>query len=321
MREREALPPVVVIVGPTAVGKTELSLAVARRLGAEIVSADSMQVYRGMDIGTAKPDRAVRAEIPHHLIDIVEPDEPFSVADWVSRARPLLGVIREMGRVPLVSGGTPLYLEALFGRFALARGAEADPDLRARLERQARRYGLSYLHRKVRAVDPAAAARIHPSDLKRTVRALEVYLTTGKPLTHLEKEAEERLRAEGGQVPEPVLLFGLWRPRRELVKRIEARARHMLEAGLVEEVRRLLDAGYDPALPSMQAVGYKEIVLHLRGRVSLEEALRLMVRNTRRLAKRQMTWFRRDPRIRWLKAGINMQSSVEDIVTSVEGEL
>jgi len=317
----ESALPVVVIVGPTAVGKTEVTLGVARRLGAEVISADSMQVYRGMDVGTAKPTFRERGDVPHHLIDIVDPDEPFSVADWTARARPLLGEIRERGRVPIVSGGTPLYFEALFGRYALVEGAGPDPALRASLSRQAKIYGPLYLHRKLEAVDPDAAARIHPADKKRTIRALEVYLKTGRPLSELEKEARwTKGEREAGPGGETVLSFGLWRPRAELARRIEDRTRSMIEAGLVEEVRGLLEAGYDPALPAMQGVGYKEIAAYLRGDISLERAVELVTRNTRRLAKRQMTWFRADPRIQWLKAGTNMQVSVEDIVTAAGGK-
>lgn len=312
--------PIIAIVGPTAVGKTEITLAVARRLGAEVVSADSMQVYRGMDIGTAKPTPAERAGVPHHLIDIVYPDAPFSVADWVRLARPLLEVMRGRGKVPLVSGGTPFYFEALFGRFALARGAGPNPELRASLVAQARRFGRAHLHRQLRAVDPAAAARIHPSDLKRTVRALEVYLSTGKPLTELERLAAAEAAALPPRVPGRVVFFGLWRPREELAARIEGRVRAMVRSGLAEEVAGLLARGYDPELPAMQGVGYKEMVGHLEGRLSLEQAAALIARNTRRLAKRQMTWFRSDPRIRWLRAGMNMQDTVEDIVTAAGGK-
>ncbi len=311
-----ALPPVVVIVGPTAVGKTEVTLAVAERVGAEVVSADSMQVYRGLDVGTAKPSPAERKGIPHHLIDIVEPDVPFSVGDWVGLARPLLESIRERGKIPLVSGGTPLYHEALFGRFALTHGAEPAFALRESLRRQERCYGPGYLHRLLSAVDSAAAGRIHPADLKRTVRALEVYLETGRPLTALEREAGPR----APQVPGRVLFIGLWRPREELAERIDARLEAMLAAGLVDEVRGLMARGVEPHCTSMQGVGYKEIVEYLEGRTDLAEAVRRIARNTRRLAKRQMTWFKTDGRIRWIRAGMNIQVSVEDIVTMVGGK-
>ncbi len=309
-------PPVVVIVGPTAVGKTEVTLAAALRLGAEVVSADSMQVYRGMDIGTAKPTPEELDAVPHHLIDIVEADSPFSVADWVSMARPLLAAIRERGKVPLVSGGTPLYFEALLGRFALAAGAAPDPALRARLARQAAVFGHGHLYGQLRAVDPVAAARIHPSDRRRTVRALEVYLSRGQPLSVLQREAG---RTAPG-VPPPVMIAGLWRPREELAARIEARVTAMLDAGLADEVRRLLERGLRPDLPSMRGVGYKEMVDYLAGRLTLPEAAGLIARNTRRLAKRQMTWFRADPRIHWVRAGMNIQVVVEDIVTLAGGK-
>ena len=290
----------ITIVGPTAVGKTEVTLSLAIRLGAEVISADAMQVYRGMDIGTAKPSREERAVVPHHLIDLVEPDRPFSVAEWVALARRVIASVRERGRVPLVSGGTPLYVEALFGRFSLAGGTGPDPALRARLRRQAETHGPSYLHRKLQAVDPIAAERVHPSDLKRTIRALEVYLTRGKPLSQL-----QRGRPDGELPGNGVVFAGLRRPREELLARIEERVETMLGQGLIEEVRALVRAGYDPALPSMQAVGYKELAGYLTGRVTFEEAKQLMLRNTRRLAKRQMTWFRSDPRIQWFIPGTN----------------
>lgn len=308
--------PVIAVVGPTAVGKTEVTLALARRLDAEVVSADSMQVYRGMDIGTAKPSPAELAAVPHHLINVVEPDQPWSVADWVAQARSLTVDIRSRGKVPLVSGGTPLYLEALFGRFPLATGARPDVQLRARLARLEGRFGPGYLHRQLSAVDPVVGRRVHPADLKRTIRALEVYLVTGTPLSVLERKAVEARPA----VEPPVLLVGLWRPRSELAERIEARVSAMLRAGLVAEVQGLLARGLDPRLPALQAVGYKEVVEYLRGRVTLAEAARLIVRNTRRLAKRQMTWFRSDPRIHWIRAGMNIQVVVEDIVTLAGGK-
>ncbi|RJQ12135.1 MAG: tRNA (adenosine(37)-N6)-dimethylallyltransferase MiaA [Bacillota bacterium] len=316
------LPPVIVIAGSTAVGKTEAAIGVAHKVrvcgwpGAEVVSADSMQVYRGLDIGTAKPSLRERAGVPHHLIDIVDPDTPFSVAEWVGLARTVITSIRERGRVPLVSGGTPLYLEALLGKYALARGAGPDPAVRARLGRLADTWGLAYLRGQLETVDPVACARIHPNDRKRTVRALEAYLVAGRPLSQLEREAG----AAPVSVPGPVHYFALERPKEDLWARIERRVTQMKEAGLVEEVRELLDLGYDPRLPAMQAVGYKEIVGHLRGEYGLDEAVRLIVRNTKRLAKRQMTWLRGDRRIRWVKVGMNMQDSVEDIVTLVGGK-
>jgi len=309
-------PCVLAIVGPTAVGKTEVTLAVATVIGAEVISADSMQVYRGMDIGTAKPTPAERALVPHHLIDIVDPDTPFSVADWVSLARPLVDDIRSRGRVPIVSGGTPLYFEALFGRYALVEGAPPDPALRASLGRLAARWGLGYLYGQLRAVDPVAAARINPSDRKRVIRALEVYLRLGKPLSALEARAAATRAREATDL----VMVGLWRPREELDRRIEARVRAMLRDGLVEEVSGLLQRGLDPSLPAMQGVGYKEIAEYLRGHLTLPEAVTLVVRNTRRLAKRQMTWFRADPRIRWLRVGINIQATVEDIATLLGGK-
>ncbi len=311
-----ALPRIVAIVGPTASGKTEFTLELAGRLDAEVVSADSMLVYRGLDIGTAKPTREERARVPHHLIDVVDPVQPFSVADWVSLARAALADIRSRGKVALVSGGTPLYFEALFGRYGLAAGAEPNPALRENLRGQARTYGPGYLHLLLGAVDPAAACRIHPSDLKRTVRALEVYLGTGKPLSELERRAGPA----APRVPGETLMVGLFWPREELAARIEARTRAMFDAGLVDEVRRLVLAGVGPETQAMQGVGYREVLAYLAGRASLEETRILVARNTRRLAKRQMTWFGSDPRIRWLRPGMNRKATLEDIVTWAGGK-
>jgi tRNA dimethylallyltransferase len=283
-------PAIAAIVGPTAVGKSALALALAERVSLEIISADSRQVYRGMDIGTAKPSAGERADVAHHLIDLVAPDEPFTVADWVAAARALLPRVAARGRLPLIVGGTGLYLSALLDGFDFERQAWS-PDLRARLDAELRSEGLSALADRLRRLAPAVAAATDLRNPRRVLRALE--------------------RAEAGDVEPPraspylghTTLIGLRLPREELRSRIERRARHMLGGGLLDETQRLLRAGYRAELPSMSGIGYAEVTRHLAGGWTMEETIAVMVRRSMQLAKRQMTWFRRDPRISWLDAG------------------
>lgn len=288
--------PLAAIVGPTATGKSAIALRVAARLGAEIISVDSAQVYRGMDIGTAKlpPEERVGPDgqpVPHYLVDIVDPDEPFSVADYQALARQAIRDINERGRLPLLVGGTGLYYQAVVDPYRFTP-AEGDPLVRQKLEELAVRFGNEYLHERLQRVDPEAARRIHPHDRRRLVRALEVYQTSGEPISaalawRRRQESPYRLAAVALTMPRPLLY-----------RRIEARVDAMLAQGLVEEVSRLL-ARYDYRLPALQALGYKEIGAYLRHEMTLEEAVSLLKRNTRRLAKRQLTWFRRDARLHW----------------------
>lgn len=286
-------PKVVVILGPTATGKSELGLKLARALGGEIISADSMQVYRLMDIGTAKPLPEVRREVPHHLIDVVWPDEDFSAGDFRQRARQAVEEISSRGKVPLVVGGTGLYIRALTE--GLIEGVKGDAKLRERLHEEAERVGSVGLWRRLKEIDPESARRIHPNDLYRIIRALEIYEITGEPPSAL------RSRHRFGDRPYEVLKIGLTRPREELYRKIDQRVEEMIKGGLEKEVRELLDRGYGPELKSMKAIGYKEMVQYLRGEVSLEEAKRRMKRDTRHFAKRQVTWFKRDPEIYWFR--------------------
>lgn len=285
--------PLLVILGPTATGKTDVGLLVAEVLGGEIVSADSMQVYRGMDIGTAKPGPEQLARVPHHLIGIIAPDEPFSVADYQARADASIADIRHRGRLPVVVGGSGLYLRALVDRMSFPI-APPDPCLRQRLAEEAREVGSAALHARLAEVDPESAARIHPRDLKRIIRAFEVYAQTGLP------RSQAQAVDPGREVRYNARRFGLWLPRTELYRRIEERVERMLAAGLVEEVKRLLDQGYGEHLVSMQGLGYAQIAAYLRGECDLAEAVRRLKRDTRRFAKRQLTWFRRDQRIEWV---------------------
>jgi len=283
--------PLMAIVGPTAVGKTKLSLAVAQALGCEIISGDSMQVYRGMDIGTAKATPEERAIVPHHLIDIVAPDEPFSAADFQTSARELIAAIHGRGNLPLIVGGTGFYIESLCYDFRFSE-AGADEAFRDEQQRFLREFGEQALHDRLRAVDPQAADRLHPNDSRRVVRALEIAHLTGVTAT-------EHLASQTKEPRYDLCLVGLTMDRHLLYKRIEARVDAMMAEGLLDETKRLLDQGYDCSLVPMQGLGYKEMSGFLSGGLSLEEAVSLLKRNTRRYAKRQLSWFRHMDDIHW----------------------
>lgn len=283
--------PLLVLVGPTAVGKTALSVAVARAVGAEIISGDSMQVYRGMDIGTAKIRPEEAGGVPHHLIDIKEPDEDFSVAEFQARVDELIPQICARGRLPMLVGGTGLYVRAVVEKYTFTP-MEADHELRARLRQEEERHGPGCLHARLQQVDPVSAARLHPNDLFRIIRALEVYAQTGVPISATQTAADAEPRYDD-------LMIGLTMDRAQLYARIDERVDAMLAAGWLEEVRRLLSR-YPPHVRALQALGYRELVLYLRGLLTWDEAVALIKRNTRRFAKRQFTWFRRERRLRWL---------------------
>lgn len=275
------------LVGPTASGKTGMALAIAPALGAEIVCVDSMTVYRGMDAGTAKPSSEERARVPHHLLDIADPGEPFSAAEFQRAARSAVAGIRARGRVPLLVGGSGLYLRAVADSLEFP---PTDPAVRASLERE----DPAALAGRLARLDPVAAGFIDPRNLRRVIRALEVVELTGRPFSSF-RSAWERY--------EPSLVAaGLRVPPEVLAGRIERRAREMLDLGLLDEVRALLARGYRDALTAPQAIGYREGVAHLDGALTREEMLEEIVRSTRRLARRQMSWFRRDPRVRWFDA-------------------
>ncbi len=282
------------IVGPTGVGKTALALEVAERLGAEIVNADSRQLYRGMDIGTAKPSAAELARVRHHLIDIRSPGEPVDVAQFRELARAAIADAAARERPVLVTGGSGLYLRVL--RYGIFAGPGAAPHIRGELLEAAHRHGVEYLYEELRRVDPAAARRLEPRDLYRIVRAIEVFRLTGVAIS-------DHQAAHGFARPEyESLTIGLRMERERLYQAIDRRFDAMMAAGLADEVRRLLDAGYTPDAPPLCTIGYKHVAAYLRGQCTLEEAVELAKRDTRRLAKRQMTWFRRDPEIIWIDA-------------------
>ena len=286
--------PLVAIVGPTASGKSALALRLARERGGEIVSCDSLQVYRGLDVGSAKATPEERAAVPHHLVDVADPGGAFSAADYARLAREALGGIRSRGKLPIVAGGTGLYLRALLqGLFA---GPSRDDALRARLEAAADRFGDARVHRLLARVDPEAAARIRPRDRVRVVRALEVYRATGRPISEGHRGETEPLRGYS------VLVVGLDPGRDELRRAITERTRRMVEAGLVEEVRGLLAGGLDPGARPLQAIGYRQALAVARGELGVEEAEQAIVASTLRFAKRQRTWFRHQAEARWFPA-------------------
>ena len=292
-RRRDAPPPLAAIIGPTAVGKSELAIAVAERLGAEIVSADSRQVYRGMDIATAKVPPAERRDIPHHLIDVADPDATFTLADWLRLARSAIHEIGARGRLPLIVGGTGLYLSALVDGYRLG-GPGPVPELRHELLQQLETEGLEAVAGRLREVSPETAQRVDLRNPRRVVRGLERILTAGGG-------------GEGLPAAEPyaarTALVALRRPTEVLGERIDIRVREQFAGGLLEETQRLLDVGYDAGLPSMSGIGYREAARHLAGEWSLPDAVAATERRTRQYAKRQMTWFRGRPDLIWVELG------------------
>jgi tRNA dimethylallyltransferase len=281
-----------VLTGPTGSGKSRLALALAEQLGAEIVSMDSMALYRGLDICTAKPSRAERQHVPHHLLDVLDPWEPSSVAWWLDRARECVANIQGRGRRVLFVGGTPLYLKAL--RHGLFDGPAADAEVRRRLEAEAAREGSSTLHQRLAVVDPVSASRLHPNDTRRLVRALEVFETTGRPLSAWQQQWNTPLTpapTTDGIAPEERCLW-LERPREELYARIDLRVRQMIAEGLVEEIRAVRTHPRGISKQAGQALGIEELAAFLDGRQELEQAIALLQQRTRNFAKRQLTWFR-----------------------------
>ncbi len=309
----EELQPLVVLTGPTATGKSEAGVMVAERLRGEIVSADSMLIYRGMDIGTAKPTRKDMRGIPHHMIDIVDPDEDYSAALFQKQARNVIANIHKRNKLPILVGGTGLYIRAVIDDYDFS-GIGGDQYLRDRLFKEAEENGSGVLHKRLSAVDPGTASKLHPKDIRRIIRALEVYYFTGKPIS-----SYQRVRCSNSLYK--IVMFGLFMEREKLYRRIEQRVDKMIASGLIEEVRGLLQRGFHKELNSMRGLGYKEISGYLAGESSLERAVDLLKRNTRRFAKRQLTWFRRDERIKWCDiekyGGLN--NVAEEITLNLEG--
>ena len=290
-----SFPKLLVIGGPTASGKKKLALAAAERFNGEIVSADSRKVYRLLDIGTAKPSRGDRARVPHHLIDIVEPDEAFSAGEWARRAALVVGDIVSRGRLPVISGGTGFYIAAFIE--GLSDGIAPDIEVRGRLEREAEEKGADALHARLAAIDPERASELPPGDTVRVIRALEIYQTAGMTVTEL------RCRPKVTYGEFDILFLGIGMDRAILYRRIDERVDEMVRAGLIGEVRALLDAGYRRDLVALDTVGYKEWFSFIDGEDTYDSCIEKVKRNTRRYAKRQITWFRNRPGIRWMDCG------------------
>lgn len=291
------------LIGCTASGKSRVGLELARRLNGEIVSVDSMKIYRRMDVGTAKPSAEARREVTHHLLDVVEPSDSFSLASYLDRADRVFGEISSRGKTVLAVGGTMLYVRGLTS--GVFEGPGAVPEFRLTLRDRARREGTATLHAELAGIDPQAASRIHPNDLRRIERALEVYHVTGTPISELQTQWE------GDESPYDCRLVALRRPKEEESRRINARVKRMIDTGLVDEVRSLLAEPDGISDQAAQAVGYAEIIAHLRGEMPVEDAIERIKINSRRLAKHQRTWMRRIPGINWID--VNEDDTVERV--------
>lgn len=299
---------VIALVGPTASGKTAVSVELARALNVEIISADSRQVYRFLDIGTAKPSSKVRSLIPHHFVDELTPDRDFSAGEFGMRGREVIADIFSRGRVVLVVGGSGLYVKSLLDGFF--DGPGSDPETRAELEKRLAAEGVDSLMNELREVDPEFAAAVDPTKPRRIVRALEVYRLTGTPLsTH---HADMRPKLDFSHIA-----YGLRWERAELYRRIEERCDEMIRTGLLEEIDHLAKLGYTDSLNALNTVGYAEAFAHRRGELGFDDMVRLMKQNTRNYAKRQMTWFRKDPRIRWIDASRRAEQVAREILADL----
>jgi tRNA dimethylallyltransferase len=297
--------PLIIIVGPTAVGKTEISIQLAERLNGEIVSADSRLFYRGMDIGTAKPSREEQARVPHHLIDIANPDEILSLAVFQQKAHEIIEDIHTRSKLPFLVGGTGQYVRAVTEGWTPPE-VVPNESLRSELERMKEERGINWLHDKLRDLDPVAAEKIDARNFRRTIRALEVIMTTGK------KFSEQRGQSDS---PYHLVTIGLTRPREELYQRVDQRIEAMFENGFLDEVKGLLAKGYSPTLPTMSAIGYRECVEVVQGKIKLEEAKQAIRRATRVFVRRQANWFKEsDPNIHWFKVEDGIIDNIEKII-------
>jgi tRNA dimethylallyltransferase len=281
-----------VIVGPTAVGKSKVAFQVAREMDGEIISADSVQVYRGLTIGSAKPSAAERAMVPHHMLDIADASDNYTVADFQRDARDAVAHVQQRGKLPILAGGTGLYITAVIRDYAFSESGQNEA-IRERLKADAQKYGSVYLHQKLSEIDPHSAERIHCNDLRRIIRALEVYEQSKEPIS-------DQVRKTTGIAIYDMLLVVLTMPREQLYSRIDERVDQMMRQGLVEEVKTILASGVSASAKAMQSLGYRQISSYLQGELSLERAVELIKRDTRRYAKRQLTWFRREPDLIWL---------------------
>jgi len=312
--DESKLPLAVLLLGPTGSGKTALSLALGEHFGGEIISCDSVAVYRGMDLGTAKPTPGERARLPHHLIDVADPDQPFTAGEYSRQARAALHAIAARGRLPIVTGGTGLYLRALTE--GLFSGPTRQTELRERLNRSRQRHGDAWLHRILARLDPASATRIHANDAPKLIRAIEVCLTSREPLSQVldnQELARDPLTGFG------LLRIGLNPPRKTLYDRLNQRAAAMFAAGLIEETRELLDR-YGP-VKALDSLGYRQAAAVLDGTLTLASAIEAVQQGHRNYAKRQLTWFRREPSVQWLQCFGDQQETLPAAITLVEAEL
>ncbi|HAA89930.1 MAG: tRNA dimethylallyltransferase [Thermoanaerobacterales bacterium 50_218] len=302
----------VVVVGPTAVGKSEVAVELALRLNGEIISADSIQVYKYFKIGAAKLSPEEQKGVPHHLFDFLEPDQDFSVAQFQRLARAKIEEIHKRGKLPFLVGGTGLYIQAVIDPYEFPDTGDVTK-IRGELWKMVEAGKGGELYKKLRKVDPVTAARLHPNDYRRITRALEVYYLTGKPISSFQKVSQK-----GSQLYK-LAMVGLIRSREELYQRIEARVEKMFQQGLVEEVRNLLRMGYSPELKPFQALGYKQVLGYLRGEYEFQTAIELTKKATRNYAKRQLTWFKRDPRIQWfyLEGKQVRKETLEEIINYI----
>ncbi|MEO1814225.1 MAG: tRNA (adenosine(37)-N6)-dimethylallyltransferase MiaA [Acetobacterium sp.] len=299
-------PKILVVVGPTASGKTALGVALAKKLGGEIISADSMQIYKYMNIGTAKVTLEEMRGVPHHLVDCVSPDEEFSVAKYKTAALEAIEAILLKGKLPIIIGGTGLYINSLTLPWDFQK-KDSDEIIRWRLTAEAEVLGKEALYERLKSVDPVTAEIVHPNNLNRIIRALEIYELTGKPKSHFDEETKKQ------EVPYDYIMLGLDWDRETLYDRINRRVDLMIEEGLIDETKMLVERGYDWSLTALKAIGYKELKPYLEGTSSMAEAVTILKRDSRHYAKRQMTWFRKDERIQWLK-----MSETRDLETQVE---
>lgn len=299
--------PLIIIIGPTGIGKTALGLAVAQRLGGEIISGDSIQVYRKLDIGSAKPTREELDLVPHHLIDFLDPSEPFTAAQFQSLASIAIKEIRSRGHVPIVVGGTGLYIRSLLDPYEFSK--QGSEEIRMKWSRFAQSKGSALLHEELKKCDPITAAELHPNNVIRVIRALEIFELTGKPLSDQRQFNHDEYKA----LDPSIVYVGLNAPRNMIYERINQRCEIMLSQGLIEETFHLLEEGYSPTLKPLQSIGYRHAIWFIKGLVIKREMLRLLQRDTRHFAKRQLTWFRRDPRINWY----NIESGIASICESV----
>jgi len=300
--------PIIILVGPTAVGKTKISIEVAKKLGCQIISADSMQIYKFMNIGTAKVTGEEKEGIKHYLIDEILPNEEFSVSDFQKKAKLYIDTIISEKKIPLIVGGTGLYVNSLTYDLDFTK-AVSNWDYRDKLLEEIKIHGNEYLYNKLMYVDPESAERIHSNDTKRIVRALEVYHETGKTMSS---------SYDSFRKPSPyydIVIVGLNMDRTKLYERINTRIDKMIEMGLVEEVRELIDMGYNDSMTSMKGLGYKEIIKYIEGEYTYNEAIEILKRDSRRFAKRQLTWFRKDPRVTWVdKDSFSSEDKIVDFI-------